>query len=169
MTKITAIGIDPGIANTGLAVVASDGIRYDLVATRLVQTSPKQTDSWRLLDIWEAVYETVNAKDLPPIDLAAIERVYHNKNVSSSIRTGKAIGAAMSALAHHDIPVIELTPQQIKNGVGAGHQGKKEVIITHVKKMFKVANISHHEADAIAVAVAGILKKRVEKAYAKVV
>ena len=43
MTKITAIGIDPGIANTGLAVVASDGIRYDLVATRLVQTSPKQT------------------------------------------------------------------------------------------------------------------------------
>lgn len=160
MRKITAIGIDPGIANTGLAVVASDGIRYDLVATRLVQTSPKQTDSWRLLDLWEAVYETVNAKDLPPIDLAAIERVYHNKNVSSSIRTGKAIGAAMSALAHHDIPVIELTPQQVKCASGLGAKVDKQRVIKIASRLFRTQITSHHIADAALAGLAACLHLR---------
>ena len=30
MTKITTLGIDPGIANTGMAIVVGDGVRYKL-------------------------------------------------------------------------------------------------------------------------------------------
>ena len=53
------------------------------------------------------------------IDGAAIERVYHNKNVSSSIKTGKAIGAALCAIGVHEKTAIEVTPQQGEARIGA--------------------------------------------------
>ena len=104
----TILGIDPGIAHTALGVVSSEKHRYTLKQTELVKSTPKQPESLRLLKIYEAVYETLDALDIGAV---AIEKVFHGKNVSSSISTGKAIGAALTAAAQHNIPVIELTPQ----------------------------------------------------------
>ena len=107
------LGIAPGIANTGLAVVELEKHTYHLRKTQLITSTPKETESVRLLNIFEAVYETLDTKGLD-ITAVAIEKVFHNKNVSSSIKTGKAIGVSvLSAAGQHDIPVIELTPLQV--------------------------------------------------------
>ena len=52
MTQITTLGIDPGIANTGLAVVELDKHNYTLHKTLLITSTPKDTESVRLLNIW---------------------------------------------------------------------------------------------------------------------
>ena len=94
------LGIDPRIAHTGLAVVAFDKHHYTLGKTELVKSTPKTgSESIRLLKIYEAVYEILDIKGLD-IDTVVIEKVFHNWNVSSSIKTGKAIGAALTAAAH---------------------------------------------------------------------
>ena len=156
------LGIDPGIANTGLAVVAFDKHDYTLKKTQLVKSTPKHSESIRLLKIYEVVYEILDTKGLE-IDAVAIEKVFHNKNVSSSIKTGKAIGAALTAAAQHDIPVIELTPQQVKSASGLSNkETNKDNLIRAASGIFKTEIKSHHTADAALCALAGILEQRSE-------
>ena len=95
MKLITTLGVDPGIANTGIAVVELEKHTYHLRTSRLITSTPKETESNRLLNIFEAVYEALDTKGLD-ITTVAIEKVFHNKNVSSSIKTSKAIGAVLS-------------------------------------------------------------------------
>ena len=159
MKKNITLGIDPGIANTGLAVVVFEKHDYTLEKTKLVKSTPKHSESIRLLKIYEAVYEILNTKGLD-ITAVAIEKVFHNKNVSSSITTGKAIGAALTAAAQHDIPVIELTPQQVKNASGLSNKANKDNLIRAASGIFKTEITNHHVADAVLCALCGCLKMR---------
>ena len=158
----TIVGIDPGIAHTGIAEVAFEKHGYTLGKTLLVKSTPKHSESLRLLKIYETVYEILDTQELN-INAVAIEKVFHNKNVSSSIKTGKAIGAALTAAAQHDIPVIELTPQQVKSASGLSNkETNKENLIRAASGIFKTEIKSHHTADAALCALAGILKQRSE-------
>ena len=158
MKSYIILGIDPGIANTGLGVVSFEKHGYTLKKTQLVRSTPKQPESLRLLKIYEAVYSTLDELD---IDAVAIEKVFHNKNVSSSITTGKAIGAALTAAAQHDLPVIELTPQEVKSASGLSSKANKDNLIRAASSIFKTDIKSHHEADACLCALAGILQHRI--------
>ena len=153
------LGVDPGIANTGLAVVELDKHTYHLRTTQLITSTPKETESNRLLNNFEAVYETLNTKGLN-IEAVAIERVYHDKNVTSSIKTGKAIGAVLCAAGQWDIPVIELTPQQVKSASGLLSKANKQNLIRAASRLFGKQIATHHEADAAFCAVAGIRQAR---------
>ena len=157
----TIVGIDPGIAHTGIGVVAFEKHGYTLKKTELVKSTPKHPESLRLLKIYEAVYEILDTKGLD-IDAVAIEKVFHNSNVTSSITTGKAIGAALTAVAQHDIPVIELTPQQVKSASGLSNkETNKDNLIRAASGIFKTQIKSHHTADAALCALAGILQHRI--------
>lgn len=157
MKTYRSLGIDPGIANTGLAIVESDGSRYALLKTRLVTSSPKERETERLLHIFNNVQGLLNEFR---VDNVAIEKVYHNKNVSSSIKTGKAIGAAMVGVATHASDVVELTPQQVKRASGLSSRANKENIIRAVRHLFGVEVATHHEADAALCGLAGCLSLR---------
>ena len=113
-----------------------------------MKSTPKHSESIRLLKIYETVYEILDTQELN-INAVAIEKVFHNKTVSSSIKTGKAIGAALTAAAQHDIPVIELTPQQVKSASGLSNkETNKENLIRAANGIFKTEIKSHHTADA---------------------
>ena len=158
MKRHMLLGIDPGIANTGLGVVAFEKHGYTLKKTLLVKSTPKQPESIRLLKIYEAVYDILDELD---IDAVAIENVFHNKNISSSISTGKVIGAALTAAAQHNIPVIELPPQQVKSASGISTKANKDNLIRAASGIFKTQIKSHHTADAALCALAGILQHRI--------
>ena len=159
MKRHIILGIDPGIANTGLGVVALDKHRYTLKKTLLVKSTPKQPESLRLLKIYEAVYEILNT-EASSINAVAIEKVFHGQNVSSSISTGKVIGTAIIAAAQHDIPVIELTPQQVKSASGLSTKSKKNNLIRAASGIFRTEITSHHIADAALCGLAACLKIR---------
>ena len=96
MSKDICLGIDPGIANTGLAIVVRTPSGYKLVDLRCVRSKADEPEARRLHKIYDAVDGLLSVHTL---DVAARERVYHNKNVSSRIKTGKAIGAVLCAIA----------------------------------------------------------------------
>ena len=155
--SLRCLGVDPGIANTGLAIVVRTPSDYKLVALRCVTSRADEPEAQRLRKIYDAV-DALLAEHT--IDGAAIERVYHNKNVSSSIKTGKAIGAVLCATGQHDIPVIELTPQQVKCASGLSSKANKANLIRAARRLFGKQITTHHEADAVFCAVAGILQAR---------
>ena len=80
MRRETVLGVDPGIANTGLAVVVRSTSGYKLVALRCVTSRADEPEAQRLRKIYDAV-DALLAEHT--IDGAAIERVYHNKNASN--------------------------------------------------------------------------------------
>lgn len=111
MKSYTILGVDPGIANTGLAVAQLSANSYQLVDTELVKTPASDDTGKRLDTIHEAI--TLLLDRHAPSALA-VEMVYHNKNVNSSISTGKVIGLCELTAHNYDLPVHLFTPQQIK-------------------------------------------------------
>ena len=154
--KLAVFGIDPGLANTGLAIVEKRAGRYQLVSARRIQTEPNQRETDRLLTLFNSVDALLNDFQ---VDLCCVERVYHNRNVSSSIKTGKAIGAMLTAVARHAVLSLELTPQQVKSASGLGMRASKADVQIAMCRLLNVERLNNHVADAAACAVAGMLKK----------
>lgn len=154
MKTYRCLGIDPGIAHTGLAVVERR-LNYQLLASELVKSSADIPKAERLLKISKAVDALL---DTHACELVAVERCYHNKNISSSQSTGAVIGVVMLAAAQRDIPVLELTPQQVKASSGLGGRCSKPQVAKMMSRFFKQRYpLNNHVADAAAAAIAGCL------------
>ncbi len=78
-----------GIANTGLAVVKQKPVGYSLIAAETIKTRPRDETGKRLVLIDDEINTTLDAWNITGI---AIERVFHNYNVTSSLTTGAVIG-----------------------------------------------------------------------------
>lgn len=157
MKNQVVLGIDPGIANCGIAVVQHTKHRYTLLEACVVKTKSKELTAKRL----DAIYNSFcRLCDEYFVNAIAIERVYHNRNVNSSISTGKVIGLLEWTAYHYDLPVYLLTPQQVKAASGFGGTATKEQMLKIATRVFGAAIGTHHEADAALAALAGILKHR---------
>ena len=128
------LGVDPGIANAAFAVVAHAKQKYELRSSQLIKTPPSDGCGKRLDEIHDALCRTLDRHDVNAI---AIEEVYHNRNISSSISTGKVIGLCELAAHHYDLPVIYLTPQAVKRASGLGPKADKEDMIIMASRIFK--------------------------------
>lgn len=151
------LGVDPGIANAAFAVVAYAKQKYELRSSQLIKTPPSDGCGKRLDEIHDALCRTLDSHDVNAI---AIEQVYHNRNISSSISTGKVIGLCELTAHHYDLPVLLLTPQQVKAASGYGGTTNKNEMLKIASRVFRTEIKSHHEADAALAALAGILKHR---------
>lgn len=151
------IGVNPGIANTGVAVVSWSLSRYQLLASELVKSTPKTPKAERLLGIYEAVHALLGTHECA---LVSIEKCYHNKNVSSSQSTSSVIGAVMCAAAAKGVPVVEVTPQQVKASTGLGGRCDKKKVGKMMSRLLCYKKINHHIADAAVCAIAGCLKAK---------
>ena len=156
---ISTIGIDPGIANTAICTVTAARIgSYSLEDAKLVKSTAAQQTGARLTKIHEALLDAIPKTRF--CDAIVIEKVFHNKNVTSSLSTGAVIGICHFVAHQHDIPVIELTPQQIKKASGFGYDADKEMLLRGASGIFKKRITSHHIADAALAALAGCLTLR---------
>lgn len=150
------LGIDPGIGNTGWAVVAkSKQGKYTLIESGVSQTSAKFSTGARLA-AHEACFYGVLDKHL--IDFISIEAVYFNKNITSCLKTAKVIGIAEVVADHAEIACVEVQPQLVKSAVGIPNSSNKTVMLQRVNKILNAELENHHEADATACAIAGFLK-----------
>ena len=154
-TRSTRIlGIDPGIAHTGLSVVCHAKQNYRLLETELVKTAAADKTGKRL-DLIHA--ELCRLLDKHSVDGIAIEAVYHNKNITSSISTGKVIGLCELTAYTYELPVMLLTPQQVKAASGFGGSANKRELWKMAQRIFGAPVKSHHVADAAFCALAGCL------------
>ena len=153
---IVVLGVDPGIANCGLAIISRSISAYRLLDSRLVKSTPKLPQSERLLRIYEAAFTLLRDFEC---DLVAIEKCFHGKNVSSSQSTGAVIGVVMCASAMMHVPVVEIAPQSVKMATGMGGHCDKEIVVKTMSRILKQEKLNNHIADAAACAVAGALHR----------
>src|SRR5437867_4593 len=118
MFDTCVLGIDPGVARLGLAVVARRDRKPVIVWTGTVETSRDVPDSVRLLAISEAVSAAI-AEHCPAS--IALERVAWNVKKASAMAVARATGVVMAAAAEAGVPVEEYGSLEVKNAItGSG-------------------------------------------------
>ena len=151
----TAIGIDPGIGNTGYACVKRHASGYTLIDSGAITTSTKDPLGRRLHHHYCNFYWLL--RDHRP-DIFSIEMVFHNRNISSSISTASVIAVAELAGVMQCVPAIQVKPQDVKSAVTGRGTASKEHVKRMVNRILSADIRNHHEADAAAVAIAALLK-----------
>ena len=125
MFDTTVLGVDPGLAKVGLAVVDRRDRRASLVWADTISTPSGLPEAVRLAQIAEAVSEAVR-QHRP--EAVALERVAWNKNQVSAIQVARATGAVMVAVARAGLGVEEYGPNEVKIAItGMGNARKGQV------------------------------------------
>ena len=151
---VKCLGVDPGMRHTGYAVVTKSIRGYQMLTSDLIRSDASASIGDRLLYLYQQLTAVI-ASELP--DVIAVEKIFHNKNITSSIGTGGVIGIVHLIGAQSDIDVVEFTPQAIKKCSGLGGRASKKEVQTVMCRLLKMPLKSDHVADAAACAIAGCL------------
>src|SRR5258708_9795531 len=100
------LGIDPGLAGTGFALLAEPNI---VLSCSTVVTIPGR-DGARLLTI--ANHLRALLAEHPPAE-ASIEELFMGRNATSAVGVAQARGAILAVLEECGVPVFESNPTQV--------------------------------------------------------
>lgn len=122
-----AIGIDPGTALTGVAVLKINDNKSipEIIDVSCVRTAPKTDMHKRLKIMHEELLEIANTHSP---EIMIIERLFFNTNVKTAISVGQARGVSLLVAAQKDMYVVEYTALEAKRVLtGYGRATKKEM------------------------------------------
>jgi crossover junction endodeoxyribonuclease RuvC len=146
------IGIDPGTATTGWAIIEQIGDKILPLAYGHISTAKENSDDSRILEVSCNLDELI--KKYHPEE-AAIESLFFFKNQKTVIQVAQSRGAILLTLRQNSIRIASYTPLQVKQALtGYGRAEKKQMQqmvknILHLKEIPKPDDV----ADALAVAV----------------
>jgi len=145
------LGIDPGLANTGYAVLADSKLpetRYVLVESGMIEVGKGQE---RLKDIYEGVNKIIEKYEILEM---AVESMFFAKNAKSALKVAEAIGVIKVCGLKKGIEVKEYTPLQVKLALVGYGRAEKSQVEEMVRQELSLAELIHpsHVADAVAVA-----------------
>lgn len=147
-----ALGIDPGTAIVGYAVVAARGSELSMIACDVITTPASMPLPERLQHIYHHLGEIVSTYH--PSE-AAMEELFFAKNARTAFSVGQARGVAMLALANGGLAVAEYTPRQVKQAVTGYGAASKEQVGEMVRILLRLKAVPRPDdaADAAAVAI----------------
>ncbi|MGD9694534.1 MAG: crossover junction endodeoxyribonuclease RuvC [Thermoleophilia bacterium] len=144
------LGIDPGLASTGYAVVDGPPGRPRVVAIGTVRTSPRTDHAVRLKEIYEEVAALASAHG---VGGAAIEAWFVHPMSRAAMAMAEARGAILAALAGCSVSVTEYTPNSIKQAVTGHGAADKAQVRMMVERLTAARPTTSHAADALAAAI----------------
>jgi crossover junction endodeoxyribonuclease RuvC len=148
---VRVMGVDPGLARCGVAVIDGDVRRIRLTTTHLVRTGADDAPEQRLAAVHDQVTDLLSVHRP---DVLAIERLLFNANAHSAMAVAQAVGVILLAAAHAELEVVHYTPTQVKATVtGSGDADKGQVkYLVRAQLGLNRTPASADVADAVAVA-----------------
>lgn len=146
------LGLDPGLAATGYAVVAERGGRLEAIAHGCVRTPADMPVAERLWAIQRALRGLM--EEHAP-DAASVEELYIGPNPRNALGVGQARGAALAAIGERGIPLAEYPVSVIKAAVCGYGRAEKEQVQRMVAAILRLDAPpgNEHAGDALAAAV----------------
>jgi crossover junction endodeoxyribonuclease RuvC len=156
MVKI--IGIDPGLAATGIGIVRGLGTRIDNYSFGSIHTSKNTSLPSRLDKIFSKLLELLKSENP---DLMVIEDVYSlNRYPKSGLLLGQVTGVIQLAGFHAAVPSIEVPvreAKQILTGNGNADKKQLEKAVRH-QLNHKLPIKPLHASDAMGLALIGLYR-----------
>ena len=147
-----ALGIDPGTARLGYAVVESRGGKLELVVCAAITTPAKLPMPERLARIYAELSALVREHE--PREMA-VEELFFAKNVTTAVSVGQARGVALLVAAQAGIPVAEYKPMHVKQAVHGYGLATKDQVGEMVRVLLRLSYVPTPDdaADAAAIAI----------------
>jgi crossover junction endodeoxyribonuclease RuvC len=144
------IGLDPGLALVGYAILRDREQALSLEACSVIRTQATMPLAQRFQRIYQAI-EQLLAHYRP--DEAAIEGLFWGTNVTTALQVGGARGVIFLALANAGLLINEYNPTQVKAQVGGSGRATKQQVGLAVQQRFHLPAVPRPDdaADAAAV------------------
>jgi len=145
------LGIDPGLARTGYALLKIERNKAEKIIYGCFLTSAQDILEKRLSIIYTELEKII--KKYKP-DKIAVEQLFFAKNVKTALIVGQARGVICLAAAESKIPLFEYTPLQVKQALTGYGQATKKQVQLMLKAIFGLKKIPAPDdaADALAIA-----------------
>lgn len=152
--SIKILGIDPGIARLGWGVVEEVRGKARAVGYGCVETHRTQSHAQRLATVHKELARLI--KKYKP-DRIAVEKLFFSKNVKTALSVGEARGVVVMTCATLHIPVVEISPKEVKQALTGYGGADKQQMQRMVQLMLGLRDIPKPDdaADALAIAIAG--------------
>ncbi|MCW1892168.1 MAG: crossover junction endodeoxyribonuclease RuvC [Candidatus Uhrbacteria bacterium] len=159
MQPVRVIGIDPGFGRTGIGIVDMKGADAVHVWHSVVETSPKMSFVDRLTAVRSDIAEAIR-RFAPQV--SCVESLFFQSNAKTAMQVGMARGVILLALADAGLPIVDVTPNQVKQGIAGWGGADKKQVQEMVKRLLKLKEIPKPDdaADALAIAIVGGLMGR---------
>ncbi len=152
------LGIDPGTATTGYAVIKKQKDNsFKILDFGVIKTKKTLSDSTRLLEL-QADLENVIKKYKP--DRAGVEKLFFETNVRTAMSVSQARGVVLLTLQQNKIELREFTPLQVKSMICGYGKAEKRQVQLMVQKTFALKKLPKPDdaADALAIALCAAFK-----------
>lgn len=159
---LRVLGIDPGTAIVGWAVIDEIAGKLNAVAYGHITTSPKKTTAERLFEVVRDLTEII--QKYKPQE-SAVEDLFFFKNVKTVMKVSQARGSILLTLQQNCVNIYEYTPLQVKQALtGYGRAEKKQIQIM-TQKILNLKSIPKPDdtADAIAIALCHINSRKMRQ------
>ena len=146
------LGIDPGIATIGFAVLDAERSQYRLLQCGVITTPAHTSLSSRLDQIFQDMIQLLDA--FKP-DAVSIEELFFNTNITTGIAVAHGRGVILLACRKAGVQVFEYTPLQVKQSVAGYGRAEKRQVMDMVKRICQLpaAPKPDDAADAVALAI----------------
>jgi crossover junction endodeoxyribonuclease RuvC len=156
MAKI--VGIDPGLAATGIGIVTGSARNIGDFAYGSIRTSKDRDLASRLDRIYSGIVDVLR-KEGP--DLMVIEDVFSlRKHPKSGIMLGKVVGVILLAGKRSETPIAEISVREAKQVLTGNGNANKAQLERSVRDRLdaSVAIRPDHASDALALALIGLYR-----------
>ena len=146
------LGVDPGTVRTGYGMIQEEGGALDHLECGVIRTEAAASLAERLGSIYRGL-ETVIRRHRP--DAVSVESIFIARNVRSALWLGHARGAVLLAAVHHDLPVFEYSPAEVKKALTGSGRADKEQVQDMVRRLLALGGprVAADASDALALAI----------------
>lgn len=147
------LGIDPGFARLGYALLNKEGQTLKLLNVGCLETKSGGENAGRLQFLANELKKIIG--EYKP-NLCAIEKLFFFKNQKTVIQVAEARGMILAQFADNDVPYVEFTPMEVKQALTGYGRATKDQVQKMLMQVFKLKMMIEPDdaADAVAVAYA---------------
>ncbi len=147
-----ALGVDPGTARLGYAVIEEQRGKLRLLVGGVIETPKTMAMPQRLLQLFQDLSRIVH--EYAPTEMA-VEELFFAKNTSTVITVGQARGIALLVAAEAGLTVHEYKPMHVKQAVHGYGLATKDQVGEMVRVLLELPSVLRPDdaSDAAAIAI----------------
>jgi crossover junction endodeoxyribonuclease RuvC len=149
---VFVLGVDPGLSRCGYGVVSRDRTGLSVSSAGVITTPPTDPLASRLASLFAELRRLI-AEARPGV--VVVERVLFQANARTAMAVGQASGVALVAAAEAGCPVVQYSPNEVKQAVTGYGSATKEQVQRMVQSILQLAERPRPPdvADALALAI----------------
>jgi crossover junction endodeoxyribonuclease RuvC len=152
LERVFVLGVDPGLSRCGYGVVGRDRTGLSVSSAGVITTPPADPLASRLASLFAELRRLI-AEARP--DVVVVERVLFQANARTAMAVGQASGVALVAAAEAGCPVVQYSPNEVKQAVTGYGSATKEQVQRMVQSLLRLPERPRPPdvADALALAI----------------